>query len=91
MTASRKKLTTLIAALAMLGAVTGCGIESDSASDDAGSSGTEAVYEDPTTGGTTVQVAKATPRTEGNIRIAGKAQGSLTEDLVDSYLSLIHI
>jgi len=87
MTASRNKLATVLAAIGMLILVTGCGIESDSASEDQGISGGGAVFQDPSQGETPQQAAKATPRTEGNIRIAGKSQGSLTESLVNSYES----
>ncbi|MGB0119974.1 MAG: substrate-binding domain-containing protein [Solirubrobacterales bacterium] len=82
---SRKKFVSIIAAAGLLLIVTGCGIESSDAPDDAGTSGAGAAFQEPDQGGTQQQTAKATPRTEGQITIAGKAQGSLTESLVDSY------
>lgn len=87
MTPARTRIATLIAAAALLAAVTGCGIQADDAPSDAGVSGTNASYVEPKQGDSTQITAKATPRTEGVIRIAGKAQGSLTERLVDSYES----
>ncbi|MDQ2700953.1 MAG: substrate-binding domain-containing protein [Actinomycetota bacterium] len=81
----RKKLATLIAAFGVLIVVAGCGVSSDSAPENSGVSGPEASFEEADQGGTPQQAAQATPRTEGNIRIAGKAQGSLTESLIRAY------
>jgi len=69
----------------MLVVVTGCGIESSDAPEGAGTSGVGAAFKEPQQGGTQQQAARATPRTEGQITIAGKAQGSLTQLLIDSY------
>ena len=82
---TQKKFVSFIAAAGLLMVVTGCGVESNDAPDDAGTSGAGASYTEPAQGGTQQQAAKATPRTEGQITIAGKAQGSLTESLIDSY------
>ncbi|MGK2956626.1 MAG: PstS family phosphate ABC transporter substrate-binding protein [Solirubrobacterales bacterium] len=80
------KIAGLLASAAILAAVTGCGIEANSAPESAGASGAGANFQEPVDGkATNVVPAKATPRTEGEIRIAGKAQGSLTERLVATY------
>lgn len=65
--------------------VAGCGVNPDEAPESAGSSGMEARYVPPEPDGTPAKQAKPTPREAGTIRIAGKAQGSLTEDLVNAY------
>jgi len=87
MIASKRKLALLLTALGLLGVATGCGIDSDSSPSDAGSSGASAAFTEPVEGETAAPTAKATPRTEGEIRIAGKAQGSLTERLTTAYVS----
>jgi ABC-type phosphate transport system substrate-binding protein len=76
-------LTGAAALLALL--VAGCGVNPDEAPESAGASGAAARYVPPKADGTPVQRAKPTPRASGTIRIAGKAQGSLTEDLIDAY------
>jgi len=65
--------------------VAGCGVNPDEAPRSAGASGAAARYVPPEPDGTPVQRSRPTPRAAGTIRISGKAQGSLTEDLVDSY------
>lgn len=65
--------------------VAGCGVNPDEAPQSAGNTGTAAKYVPPESDGTPVQRAKPTPRAAGTIRISGKAQGSLTSDLVKSY------
>lgn len=71
------------AVLALL--VAGCGVNPDEAPESAGASGAEAIYVPPSSGKSENQKAKATPREAGTIRIVGKAQGSLTPDLVRTY------
>jgi ABC-type phosphate transport system substrate-binding protein len=86
MSNTRHKIAGLLASAALLAAVTGCGIDTNSAPEDAGASGASANFQEPADGkSTNVVPARATPRTEGEIRIAGKAQGSLTERLVATY------
>lgn len=65
--------------------VVGCGVNPNEAPETAGSSGAAARYIPPTSDATPVERAKPTPRQAGTIRIAGKAQGSLTPDLVRAY------
>jgi ABC-type phosphate transport system substrate-binding protein len=74
----------LIAALlaTSLVAVSGCGIELDSAPPTAGVEGSEAVVVTGTEG---VPRAERVARSQGVVRIAGQAQGSLTESLVRAY------
>ena len=71
------------ALLALL--VTGCGVNPDDAPESAGASGSNAIYQPPESGKSSNRPTKATPREAGTIRIAGKAQGSLTPDLVRTY------
>lgn len=71
------------AVLAVL--VAGCGVNPDEAPQSAGASGPGAKYVPPSTGKTPAEKAKPTQRETGTIRIAGKAQGSLTPDLVRTY------
>jgi ABC-type phosphate transport system substrate-binding protein len=85
MSSVKNKLTLLLAAVGMLALATGCGIESDDSSSEAGVSGAGAAYVPPEEGESSVQRTRATPRTEGRIRIAGQAQGSLTERLTRAY------
>lgn len=81
-----QKIATLIVGFAVLAAVTGCGIEANTAPEDAGASGSAANFQELSADGkTTEPVTRATPRTEDVIRIAGKARGSLTERLVATY------
>ena len=85
MSTPKNKIATLVAALAVLVVVAGCGVDSSDAPDDAGSSD-DPTFVEPTDNTKASQPEqKATPRNEGSIRIAGKAQGSLTERLVDTY------
>ncbi len=82
----KTKITALIAAFALLVIVAGCGVDTDEAPESAGASGSNANFVEPTDESKSSEPAKrATPRTEGTIRIAGQAQGSLTERLVDAY------
>ncbi len=62
----------------------GCGVNPDDAPNSAGTSGTGAKYQE-TAKQSNRPKAKPTPRQEGTIRIAGKAQGSLTQRLVASF------
>ncbi len=71
------------ALLALL--VAGCGVNPDEAPQSAGASGSDAIYVPPQSGKSANKKSKATPREAGTIRIAGKAQGSLTPDLVRTY------
>ncbi len=70
-------------AMALL--VAGCGVSPDDAPESAGQTGGGAIFVPPSSGTTPTEQAKPTPREAGTIRIAGKAQGSLTPDLVSSY------
>ncbi|MBK5233282.1 MAG: substrate-binding domain-containing protein [Thermoleophilia bacterium] len=81
----KRKIAALIAGLALLAVVTGCGVDTDEAPESAGATGSAATFQEPTEGKTSEPVTRATPRNEGTIRIAGKAQGSLTERLVSTY------
>ncbi len=82
----KKKATALACATVVLGLlVAGCGLNPDDAPPAAGSSGAGAIYVPPSSGKTPVERAKPTPREAGTIRVAGKAQGSLTPDLVRTY------
>lgn len=82
----RKKTAALVSATAILGLlVVGCGVNPDDAPPSAGSSGAGAIYVPPSSGKTPVERAKPTPREAGTIRIAGKAQGALTPDLIRTY------
>ncbi|MBN8866930.1 MAG: substrate-binding domain-containing protein [Solirubrobacterales bacterium] len=65
--------------------VAGCGVNPDEAPESAGATGTAARYVPPQSDSAPAQRAKPTPRQSGTIRIAGKAQGSLTPDLVRTY------
>ncbi len=85
MTLAKNKLALLLAAIGLMGLATGCGIESDSSPSDAGESGPAAAFQEPKSGESTIPQTRATPRTEGTIRIAGQAQGSLTERLTRTY------
>ncbi len=82
----KRKLAALLAGAALVAAVAGCGVDNDEAPESAGKSGSDAVFIEQTDEGESTQTQnRATPRTEGTIRIAGKAQGSLTERLVNTY------
>lgn len=86
MTTLKAKIAVLLAGVALVLVVAGCGVENDEAPDSAGASGSSAVYVEPANKSESTKPAnRATPRTEGTIRIAGKAQGSLTERLVNTY------
>ena len=79
-----KKAITGFAALFAVVAVTGCGIELDSTPASAGVEGDEAVVR--TNQGVSGQPrAERVARSQGVVRIAGQAQGSLTERLIRSY------
>ncbi|HRV59200.1 MAG: substrate-binding domain-containing protein [Solirubrobacterales bacterium] len=65
--------------------VTGCGVNPDEAPQSAGHTGADAQYVPPQTGQKQVKERRATTRETGTIRVAGKAQGSLTPDLVKAY------
>lgn len=71
-----------LAGTALLAA--GCGVSPDEAPESAGSTGTAARFQEAPQQDNRPK-AKPTPRQEGVIRIAGKAQGSLTERLVQSF------
>lgn len=71
-----------LAGAALLAA--GCGVSPDEAPESAGSTGSGAAYQPPAQESSRPK-AKPTPRQEGVIRIGGKAQGSLTERLVDDF------
>ncbi|MDQ2622360.1 MAG: substrate-binding domain-containing protein [Actinomycetota bacterium] len=62
----------------------GCGVNPDEAPESAGSTGTAAKFQEVAKVSNRPD-AKPTPRQEGVIRIAGKAQGSLTERLVEAF------
>jgi ABC-type phosphate transport system substrate-binding protein len=79
-----RALLPLLLGLGLVASATGCGIELDSAPDSAGASGAKAVYREPVSG-VKQQAFRPTPRSVGVIRIAGQAQGSLTEDLINAY------
>ncbi|MCO5315015.1 MAG: substrate-binding domain-containing protein [Solirubrobacterales bacterium] len=64
--------------------VAGCGVSPDQAPVDSGHTGTNARYQPPTKKGGNPD-AKPTPREQGVIRIAGKAQGSLTDRMARTY------
>src|SRR5680860_1070432 len=85
MNSLKRKIAPLLAGFALLILVAGCGIDTDEAPESAGASGSDATFTEPTEGKTAEPVTRATPRSEGNIRIAGKAQGSLSERLVATY------
>lgn len=76
-------LVSLTALFALL--VAGCGVNPGQAPDAAGSDGEQARYVPPESGDSPAQQAKPTQRLAGRIRISGKAQGSLTPDLVRTY------
>jgi ABC-type phosphate transport system substrate-binding protein len=65
-------------------ALAGCGIELDSAPPSAGIEGTDAVVQ-VSQAGQGQPRAQRVQRSQGVVRIAGQAQGSLTESLVRSY------
>lgn len=76
-------LASVAALFALL--VAGCGVSPDDAPVSAGSDGPDARYIPPKSDGTPVEESKPTQREAGTIRIAGKAQGSLTPNLVKTY------
>lgn len=80
-----KGLTAACASALLLLLVAGCGVNPNEAPETAGNSGSDAVFVKPASGKTPIEKAKATPRATGTIRIAGKAQGSLTSALVKDY------
>ncbi len=79
------KLVCASTALALL--VAGCGVNPDEAPESAGNTGGAAIYVPPRSGQSPAERAKPTPREAGTIRVAGKAQGSLTPELVAAYES----
>lgn len=86
MSTLRKKSLGFACATVLLAAlVAGCGVNPDEAPESSGNSGSEAIYVPPRSGESSAPQAKPTPRQSGTIRIAGKAQGSLTPDLVQAY------
>lgn len=87
MNSMRRRLLHAGAGVALAGALVfaaGCGVDTDQPPGDAGYTGASARYQAPSKKGTRPE-AKPTPREQGVIRIAGKAQGSLTSDMVKSY------
>lgn len=78
-------LAAAAATLALLSA--GCGANPSDAPESAGAQGPDARFIAPKADGSPVEEAKPTARETGTIRIAGKAQGSLTPDLVRAYNS----
>ncbi len=81
---SLKKGLVTVSAILALTAVAGCGIELDSAPPTAGVEGSGAVLTpNPATSGQ--PRAQRVARSQGVVRIAGQAQGSLTESLVRTY------
>jgi ABC-type phosphate transport system substrate-binding protein len=79
--ALKKALAVASAAFALI-AVSGCGIELDSAAPTAGVEGSEAVVVTDTQG---VPRGERVARSQGTVRVAGQAQGSLTESLVRAF------
>lgn len=66
--------------------VAGCGVNPDEAPSSAGHDGVDARYVPPQNeSASPVKESKATQREVGTIRIAGKAQGSLTPNMVKAY------
>ena len=83
--ALKKKGTILACASAgLLLLVAGCGVNPDEAPESAGHTGPDARFV-PAQSGKAAKETKATPRESGTIRVAGKAQGSLTPDLIKAY------
>lgn len=76
-------LATAATTLALLAA--GCGVNPTDAPESAGAEGADARYIPPKSDGSPVEESKPTRREVGTIRIAGKAQGSLTPDLARAY------
>jgi len=70
--------------LAALLAVSGCGIELDSASPTAGAEGSGAIVQTSPDGSGQPR-AQRVARSQGVVRIAGQAQGSLTQSLVRAF------
>jgi ABC-type phosphate transport system substrate-binding protein len=64
--------------------VAGCGVNPDQAPESSGHEGADAAYV-PAQSGKAVKETKPTPREAGTIRVAGKAQGSLTPALINAY------
>ena len=85
MTPLKNKLALLAMAAGIMAFAAGCGVDSDDSSPESGATGQEAVFVPPEEGESATPQTKATPRTEGEIRIAGQAQGSLTERLQRAY------
>lgn len=81
----KKTLGVATASVVLLGLVAGCGVNPDEAPESAGFRDAAAKFVPPSSGQAPVEQAKPTPRQVGTIRIAGKAQGSLTPTLVKAY------
>lgn len=84
---TRGRLVNLLLAVIFSGAVmavSGCGVSPSDAPEDGGYTGTSARYVAPQKKSSNPD-AKPTARQQGVIRIAGKAQGSLTERMVETY------
>ena len=86
-----RKSALLATSIAVMGLVTGCGIESDSDPMANGASGTDATVANANGGNTgsnkVISVATPTQRQTGVIRVEGKSQGSLTEQIANGYES----
>ncbi len=86
-----RKSALLATSIAVMGLVTGCGIESDSDPMSNGASGTDATVANANGGNTgsnkVISVATPTQRQAGVIRVEGKSQGSLTEQIANGYES----
>jgi len=80
----KKGISLAVASAGLLLLVAGCGVNPDEAPQTAGHSGSDAPYIAPQEG-KVKEENKPTPREAGTIRVAGKAQGSLTPDLIKSY------
>mgnify|MGYP003418766109 FL=1 len=86
-----RKAALLATSIAVMGLVTGCGIESDSDPMANGATGGDATVANANGGNTgsnkVISVAAPTKRQTGVIRVEGKSQGSLTEQIANGYES----